>query len=89
MPIQKAAMKALRQAKKNALRNKFIKNSLRDLIRRGGRSITEKKVDEAKKLVAQAVKTADKAVRAKILKQNTASRLKSNLTRKLGALLKK
>lgn len=89
MPIQKAAMKALRQAKKNALRNKTIRNVLRDLIKRSRRSIAEKKMDEAKSLVSQAIKAADKAVRAKILKQNTASRIKSNLAKKLGALIRK
>jgi len=89
MPTTKAAMKALRQTKKNALRNKTIKNSLRDLIRRSRRSMTEKKLDEAKNLISQAIKAADKAVRAKIIKQNTASRLKSRLTKKLGAIMKK
>lgn len=89
MPIQKAAMKALRQAKKNALKNKIIKDNLRNLIKLGRRSILEKKADEAKKLVTQAVKAADKAVRAKVIRQNTASRIKSNLAKKLNSLIKK
>ena len=89
MPIKQAAMKALRQAKKNALRNKTVKNKLRDLIKRGRKSLAEKKLDEAKNLLRDAVKTIDKAVKSKTLKQNTASRIKSRLAKQFREMTKK
>lgn len=89
MPIKKAAMKALRQAKKNVLRNKLVKNKLHDLIKRSKRSMAEKKLDETKNLLKEVVKTVDKAVKSKFLKQNTASRIKSRLAKSLREITKK
>lgn len=89
MPIKKAAIKALNQAKKHALHNKMVKSALHELLKRSRRSIAEKKVDEAKKLIDKTIKTLDKAVRSKILKQNTASRLKSRMVKRFVELTKK
>lgn len=89
MPIKQAAMKALRQMKKNALRNRIVKNKIHDLIKRSQRSAAEKRLDEAKNLLKETVKMVDKAVKAKILKQNTASRIKSRLMKRLKEAIKK
>lgn len=89
MPIKKAAIKALNQAKKHALHNKVVKNALRELLKRSRRSLAEKKIDEAKELINKTIKTLDKAVKSKILKQNTASRLKSRLVKRFAELTKK
>ncbi len=89
MPIKKAAMKALRQTKKNAMRNKLVKETVNRLFKQSRRSLALKKMDEAKETIKKAVKAADKAVRAKILKQNTANRLKSRLMKELNSLAKK
>lgn len=89
MPIKKAAIKALNQAKKNAFRNKMVKSALHGLLKRSRRSLAEHKVDEAKELINKTIKTLDKAVRSKILKQNTASRLKSRLAKRFAELTKK
>ncbi len=89
MPIKKAAMKALRKAEKNLRRNKIIKNSIQILIRRSERAIIEKKIEDAKNLIKLASKAVDKAVKSKIVKQNTASRLKSRLMARLRNIAKK
>ncbi len=89
MPIKKAAMKALRQAKKNIMRNKLVKEKVRQLIRRSHRVIKENKLDEARNLLKETAKAVDKAVKSKILKQNTASRIKSRLAKKIKAITKK
>lgn len=88
MPIKKAAIKALRQTRKNMIRNIAVKTAIKLLLKRSKRSLAEKKFDEAKELLRQTVKAIDKAVSSKILKQNTASRLKGALMRKFNAIKK-
>lgn len=86
MPIKKAAFKHLRQTKKRTLRNKKVKNNLRQLIKKSRKLIEAKKKDEAKEWVNKAVKALDKSAQSKIIKKNKASRLKSRLLRRLNKL---
>ncbi len=88
MPIKKAAMKALRQTKKNAARNLKVLSNIKNLLKSSKKSFAEKKSDEAKQFVKQSIKSLDKAVKSKTLKQNTANRLKSKLMKRLNSLAK-
>ena len=76
MPITKSAKKALRQSKKRAVRNlkvkRTAKRALKDLARSG---------DAA--LLPQAYKALDKAAKSGVIKKNTASRMKSRITKRL------
>jgi len=43
--------------------------------------VSEKKIEEAKKLLAQVYKVLDKAAKTGLIKKNTASRKKSRITK--------
>lgn len=81
MPITKSAKKALRGSlvKKamNDRNKKAIKESFKDIEK----LIKEKKKDEAKKLLPKAYSVIDKASKRGVIKKNTASRKKAQLSR--------
>ena len=79
MPIQKAAFKALRQAKKRTLRNLKVKTEIDKLLKSARKSAVAKKAKEAEELVKKAIKAIDKAAQKRILKKNTAARMKSRI----------
>jgi len=85
MPIKKAAMKALRQAKKRTWRNLKIKRNVKELVKQSTKLI-EAKEAEATQKVKLAIKAIDKAVQNKVLKKNTGARKKSRLMKKLNKL---
>jgi len=89
MPIKHAAFKALRQSKKKRIINLKVKKDILSATKTGKRLIAEKKTDEAKTAVLKAIRLLDKAVAKGIMKENTASRKKSRLMKKLNALNKK
>lgn len=89
MPIKQAAIKALRQARRHAKRNLAVKSAINKLLKRGKKSIAGGKLDEARAIVQETTKALDKAVRSKIFKQNTVSRIKSRLMKKLNSIVKK
>jgi len=83
MPITKSAKKALRQNVKRKKRNLRKKRKIKDLIKEVRNLVSQKKTEEAKKLLPQVYKAFDKAVKVGIIKKNTASRKKSRLTKLL------
>ena len=85
MPIKKAAMKALRQAKKRTRRNLKVKRNVKELVKQSTKLI-EAKEAEATQKVKLAIKAIDKAVQNKVLKKNTGARKKSRLMKKLNKL---
>ena len=87
MPIKKAAEKALRQAKKRTLRNQKVKESISFLRRSVRKAMDSKEVKSAQELAKAAIKAIDKAVQNKVLKKNTAARIKSRLVKKLNAVV--
>lgn len=81
MPITKSAKKALRQNKRRRAKNLIYKNKIKDLIKRTKGLISEKKIEEAKKLLPQLYKAVDKAAKVGVIKKNTAARKKSGITK--------
>ena len=81
MPITKSAKKALRQNLKRKARNLIYKNKIKSLSKEIRNLISEKKTEEAKKLLPQIYKILDKATKVEIIKKNTAARKKSRITR--------
>ncbi|MDO8558491.1 MAG: 30S ribosomal protein S20 [bacterium] len=84
MPITSSAKKALRQSGKRHIRNVKQKNALKALVKAYRKAVVAGKKDEAAKLLPGVYRALDKAAkRRKILKKNTASRLKSRLAKTL------
>lgn len=87
MPITKSAKKALRQSERRRVQNLRKKRTLRALIKEYRELLIGKKKEEARAILPRVYKALDKATkRGRILKSNTASRLKSRLTKALAKL---
>lgn len=84
MPITKSAKKARRQNVVRRSRNLKRKEGFKSAIKAYKKLIAAKKSDEAKKQLALVYKALDKAAKANTIRKNTASRLKSRLTRLIG-----
>ncbi|MGB9726500.1 MAG: 30S ribosomal protein S20 [Minisyncoccia bacterium] len=83
MAITKAAKRALKKSLKRRERNLKRKEILKKTKKEFLKLIETKKIEEAKKLLPRLYKLLDKAAKVNLIKKNTASRLKSRLTKKL------
>ena len=81
MPITKSAKKALRQSERKRVRNLQKRRKLKNLLKEVKFLLSEKKTEEAKKLLPQVYKFLDKAAKTGLIKKNTASRKKSRITK--------
>ena len=81
MPITKSAKKRLRQNDKRRVLNLGYKRRMKKIVKEIRELIAEKKKKEAEKLLPQAYKIIDKAAKRGVIKENTASRKKSRLTK--------
>lgn len=86
MPIKKNAMKALRQIRKRTVRNQAVKEGINYLRRATRKAMDAKELKQAEEFAKSTVKALDKAVQNKVLKLNTASRIKSRLMTKVNAM---
>ncbi len=80
-PITKSAKKALRQSKKRRVRNIQKKKIIKKLLKEIKNLVSEKKSEEAKKLLPQVYKLLDKAAKTGLIKKNTVARKKSRITK--------
>lgn len=85
MPIKKSAMKALRQSDKRAERNRNIKETIAYLRRMHRKMLEAGEATKAEELLKDIVKKVDRAAQKKVLKKNTAARIKSRLSKKKAA----
>lgn len=83
MPITKSAKKALRQNKRRRVKNLQKKRGLKASIKEIKTLISQKKTEEAKKLLPQVYQVLDKAGKTGLIKKNNASRKKSRITKAL------
>jgi len=81
MPIIKSAKKRLVQDKKKAYGNFLRKKELRSLVKEVRALVALKNKEEALKLLPNLYKAIDKAAKTNVIKQNTASRKKSRITK--------
>lgn len=81
MPITKSAKKALRQNSTRKKRNIRRKDSLKDLLKEINNLISQKKIDEAKKLLPNVYKALDKTAKVGIIKKGKVDRKKSRISR--------
>lgn len=87
MPITKSAKKALRQNIKRRAINVKKKRKLKTSLKEIKKLISQKKNEEANKLLPQVYKILDKAVKTNLIKKNTASRKKSRITKALNRVI--
>ena len=80
-PITKSAKKALRQSKKRRGRNIQKQKIIKKLLKEMKSLVSEKKIEEAKKLLPQVYKLLDKAAKTGLIKKNTVARKKSRITK--------
>lgn len=83
MPITKSAKKALRQSLRRRARNIQKKEKIKNLIKQVRSLVSQKKAEEAKKLLPQVYKLLDKAAKTGLIKKNTAARRKSKISRQI------
>ena len=81
MPITKSAKKALRQSLKRRVRNLQKKTKIKSLIKQARNLVSQKKIEEARKLLPQVYKLLDKAAKTGLIKPRTAARKKSRITK--------
>lgn len=78
MPQKANAIKALRQAKKRAVRNRTVRDEVKRAIK-NVRKATIAKSAEAEQMLKATVRLVDKSVKKKVLNKNAAARTKSRL----------
>ncbi len=88
MPIKKTAYKELRKAKIRHFKNISTLSELHTLAKKFDKSISEKKIDEAKNIAAILISKTNKAVSKGVIHKNNASRKISRLMKKIGKLAK-
>ena len=88
MPQIKSAIKRVKTSEKSHLRNMSYKSKIKSSIKKFDLALSEKNKEEIGKYFKDAVSILDKSVNKGILPKNTASRQKSNLTKKLNTLIK-
>lgn len=81
MAITKSAKKAIRQNKKNRKLNLVYINAIKKTIKEVRNLTAQKKVQEAKTVLAKAFSALDKAAKVGVVKKNNASRRKSRLAK--------
>ncbi|MFH1582320.1 MAG: 30S ribosomal protein S20 [bacterium] len=81
MPITSSAKKALRQSLKRRKRNIKRKDSLKDILKEINDLISEKKIDEAKKILPNIYKILDKTAKVGIIKKGKVDRKKSRISK--------
>ncbi len=74
MPVLRHAKKKLRQDKKRKVRNRKVKDTFKELVKKA-------KIAKTPKALSLAFKSLDKAAKQNIIHKNKAARLKSSLTK--------
>lgn len=88
MPNIKSAIKRVSIIEKKTLKNNMIKSEYKTAVRKFQNAVLEGKLEDAKNLLIEATKKIDIACSKGIIKDNTASRKKSSLAKKLNAMNK-
>jgi len=81
MAITKSAKKAARQSLKRKEQNLVYKNKIKNIVKEAKLLVSQKKNNEALKLLPDIYAILDKAAKVGVIKKNKASRSKSRLTK--------
>jgi small subunit ribosomal protein S20 len=82
MPISRSSKKSLRKSRKNRKSNVFLKNKLKEVLKKFLAKPDQKGIEEAQSVL-------DKATKAGIYHKNKVARLKSQLSKKVGKEVEK
>lgn len=85
MPNTQSAKKALRQNKRNRVTNLERKSKLKNEVKTYKKLVSAGNTEEAAKQLPKVYKALDKSAKTNVIKKNTASRLKSRLSKKIAA----
>ena len=88
MPNIKSAIKRVSVIENKTLKNNMIKSEYKTAVRKFEAAVAEGNKENAEKLLKEATKKIDGACSKGVIKQNTASRKKSNLAKKLNTIKK-
>lgn len=80
MPNTQSAIKALRSSARKRAYNLVTIDKYKDAVKAVRKAISDKKKDEAVKLLSAAFKQLDKAAKKRVIHANKAARLKSRLS---------
>jgi len=84
MPNKKSAIKHLRQTEKQTSRNSLVKRNIKEIIKAGKKAVATGDINKkAGELTHSLQKAVDKAVKANIIKANTANRKKTRFAEML------
>lgn len=89
MPIKQSAKKFVRVTKRKATINKKTKEAMRLSLKEINVYLKAGETQKAKESFSNAQQKIDKALKAGLIKKNTAARKKSRLVKKIKALEKK
>ncbi len=81
MPITQSAKKALRQSKTRREHNVEVKTHFKDEIKELKKLVAAKDIEAAKRYLPNVYQALDKGAKIRVIEKNTASRLKSRLTK--------
>jgi small subunit ribosomal protein S20 len=81
MPQSKSTKKTLRQSQKKRIENLLKKRKMKKLSKKVEVLLSQKKSGKAKELLPQIYKEIDKAAKVGLIKDNTAKRRKSRITK--------
>jgi small subunit ribosomal protein S20 len=84
--IHKSTIRRARQAERRHERNRATMNAVKTVVKKVQSALAEKKLEDAKTSLREAVAAIGKAVSKGALKRNTASRRVSRLTLRVNAL---
>jgi len=88
MAYTKSAKKAKRVAERRRVFNVRRKKAMKDEVKGVGKFLSEKRGTDAVKALPALYKAIDKAAKHGTIKKNTASRMKSRITKRAAALQK-
>lgn len=83
MPRRRTSVKVTRASRKKHIRNVKIRQDLKKVLKKFLGLVNEKKVAEAKQMIANVVSSLDKAAKKGIIHKGTADRKKSRLMKRL------
>ena len=83
-----SAIKQHRKSLRQAVHNRVILKQIRSLAKQFETAVTQKKSDDAKKILIQCFSAWDKAAKSCVVHENAASRKKARLSSKLFHLAK-
>ena len=87
MPNIKSAKKRVKIIEKKTLTNNMIKTGYKSAVKKFEEAIAAGNLEEAKVLFSEATKKIDQACTKGVIVNNTASRKKSSLSKKLNAAM--